>query len=132
LNTSEKVADEAPNHALARQLLGSVHIYTNRAEEGIAKCEHALDLDRNLPGAHTIIGMAKLFTGHAEESEGHVLEALRLSPRDAVAHSWMLVAGAAKLYLGCDQEAAAWLRRAVETNRNYPIAPLPPWPISAR
>ena len=34
----------------------------------------------------------------------------------------MIVAGAAKLYLGRDRGAAAWLRRAVETNRNYPLA----------
>ena len=70
---------------------------------------------------HLCGGCSRL-QGHAEKTESHVLEALRLSPRDTVAHSWMLVAGAAKPYLGRDQEAAAWLRRAVETNRNYPLA----------
>ena len=34
----------------------------------------------------------------------------------------MLVAGIAKLYLGSDEEAASWLRRAIETNRNFPLA----------
>ena len=88
----------------------------------IAKCEHALGLDRNLADAHVRIGIAKLFTGAAEETESRVLEALRLSPRDAAAYDWILCAGAAKLYLGRDEEAAAWLRRSVETNPNYPLA----------
>jgi tetratricopeptide (TPR) repeat protein len=117
-----KVLSLAPNHALAHVVSGGVHIYTNRAEEGIAKCEHALRLDRNLVNAHPTIGMAKIFTGRAEDTESHVLEALHLSPRDTQAHGWMLVAGVAKLYLGSDEEAATWLRRAIETNRNFPIA----------
>ena len=117
-----KVLLLAPNHALANYVLGGIHIYTNRAAVGIAKCEHALRLDRNLASAPPIIGMAKLFTGRAEDTENHVLEALRLSPRDTQAPRWMLAAGVAKLYLGRDEEAATWMRRAVETNQNYPLA----------
>jgi Flp pilus assembly protein TadD len=69
-----------------------------------------------------MIGVAKLFTGRSEEAESHVLEALRLSPRDTFANGWMFIAGAAKLYLGRDEEAVAWLRRSTETNQNYPLA----------
>jgi tetratricopeptide (TPR) repeat protein len=29
---------------------------------------------------------------------------------------------AAKLYLGRDEEAIAWIRRGIERNRNYPVA----------
>jgi tetratricopeptide (TPR) repeat protein len=50
-NALTKVLSLAPNHALAQYLLGRVHIHTNRAAEGIAKCEHALRLDRNLAAA---------------------------------------------------------------------------------
>ena len=32
------------------------------------------------------------------------------------------IAGLAKLLLGADAEAVAWLRRALEANRNYPVA----------
>ena len=70
---------------------------TNRAAEGMTKCEHALALDRNLADAHAMIGLAKYFTGRAEETESHVLEALRLSPRDTVAYRWMNIVGFAKL-----------------------------------
>jgi TolB-like protein/class 3 adenylate cyclase/Tfp pilus assembly protein PilF len=117
-----KVLSLAPDHALAQYQLARIYIHTNRAAEGMAKCEHALRLDRNLATAHSTIGAAKIFSGRVEETESHVLEALRLSPRDTLAHAWMFVAGAAKLYLGRDKEGAAWMRRSIETNQNYPIA----------
>jgi TolB-like protein/class 3 adenylate cyclase len=117
-----KVLSSAPNHALAQNILGLVHIFTNRAAEGIAMCEHALALDRNLADAHSWIGMAKVFIGRAEETESHVLEALRLSPRDTYAYTWMFHAGIAKVFLGRDEEAAVWLLRSVEANRNHALS----------
>jgi TolB-like protein len=114
-----KVLSLAPNHAWAQNILGAVYIWTNRAAEGIARCEHALALDRNLARAHAAVGFAKYFTGRAEETESHVLEALRLSPRDTNAYTWMLAGGIAKLYLGRDEEAAVWLLRSIEANRNH-------------
>ena len=117
-----KVLSLAPNHANAQLLLGALYIYTNRAAEGITKCEHALAFDRNLARAHSMIGFAKLFIGRAEETESHVLETLRLSPRDTSANGWMVMAGVAKLYLGRDEEAAVWLLRSIDTNRNHPTS----------
>jgi hypothetical protein len=58
-----------------------------------------LALDRNLANAHFSIGVGKTFIGRAEETEGHIVEALRLSPRDPTAHVWMNNAGLAKLFL---------------------------------
>ena len=46
-----------------------VDIFTKRAPEGIAECEHALALDRNLASAHALIGFGKIFIGRAEETE---------------------------------------------------------------
>jgi tetratricopeptide (TPR) repeat protein len=87
---------------------------------GIAKCEHALALDRNLAYAHAFIGIGKIFIGRAEETELHIAEALRLSPRDTMAYVWMTIAGTAKRHLGVWEEAVAWFRRAIEANRNFP------------
>ena len=103
-------------------ILGGIYILTNRAVQGIAECEHALALDRNLARAHGAIGFAKVLMGRAAETEGHVLEALRLSPRDMGANLWMHFTGAAKLHLVADAEAVAWLRRSIESNRNLPPA----------
>ena len=60
--------------------------------------------------------------GRAEETEAHIAEALRLSPRDTIAYIWMSTAGSAKLQLGSYEQAIAWFRRAIEANRNYPPA----------
>ncbi|HEY3680030.1 MAG TPA: adenylate/guanylate cyclase domain-containing protein [Bradyrhizobium sp.] len=112
----------APQHAGAHLALGAVQMFTNRAAQGIAACERALALDHNLADAHGCIGMAKYFVGRPEEAEAHIKEALRLSPRDVHAYRWMQFVGIAKAQLGADAEAADWLRRSIEANRNFPLA----------
>jgi tetratricopeptide (TPR) repeat protein len=106
---------------MAHQVLGLIQISTNRTAQGIAECERALALDRNVAMAHGAIGLAKYNMGRGEETECHVQEALRLSPRDTSAYRWMMYAGFAKLLLGADEEAVARLRRSVEMNRNLPL-----------
>jgi TolB-like protein len=117
-----KALSSVPDHVGGHSLLGFVEIVTKRAAEGIAECEHALQLDRNLAAAHFSIGLAKVFIGRAEETEAHIAEALRLSPRDTMAYIWMTTAGSAKLHLGSYEQAVAWFRRAIEANRKYPPA----------
>ena len=107
------------DHALGHMLLGLVEIVTKRAAEGIDKCEYALALDRNLVHAHSYIGLGKILTGRPEETEAHIGDALRLSPRDTMAYVWMSVAGIAKNAAGSYEQAVAWSRRAIEANRNY-------------
>jgi tetratricopeptide (TPR) repeat protein len=117
-----KALSLAPNHAVAHHLLGTIQISTKRAPQGMAECERALVLDKNLASAHAYIGVAKYFTGYAEDTEVHVHEALRLSPRDTNAYTWMSIAGLGKLQLGAHEDAIARFRRALEMNRNYPLA----------
>jgi tetratricopeptide (TPR) repeat protein len=79
-----------------------------------------LELDRNLADTHSVIGFGKIFISRAEETEAHIVEALRLSPRDTMAYAWTTIAGSAKNHLGRYEQAVAWCRRAIEANRNYP------------
>ena len=116
-----KALSSVPNHARAHLILGAVYLWTKRAAEGIAECEHALALDRNLANAYSTIGLGKVFIGRAEETEAHVAEALRLSPRDTLAYNWMTFAGIAKARLGSWEQAVAWCSRAIEANRNHPL-----------
>jgi TolB-like protein/class 3 adenylate cyclase len=111
----------APQHALAHGVLGLIQIQTNRAAQGIAECERALALDRNLAVAHGWMGIAKVYLGLPAETEAHVQEALRLSPRDTSVCRWMMFVGVAKLLLGADADAVAWLRRSIETYRDFPL-----------
>jgi TolB-like protein/class 3 adenylate cyclase len=117
-----KALSSVPDHAVGHMWLGLVYIWTKRASEGIAKCEHALALDRNLARAEGAIGFGKINIGRAEETEAHIAEALRLSPRDTTAFVWMTHVGLAKNLLGSWEQAVAWCRRAIEANPNYPRA----------
>ena len=117
-----RILSLAPNHAFAHLVLGYVQIFTNRVTQGIAEAERALALDRNLANAHAFIGAGKTFAGRAEETEAHVQDALRLSPRDSHAYQWIASMAATKLNLGAAAEAAQWARRAIEANRNFPLA----------
>jgi TolB-like protein len=117
-----KALSAVPDHAGGHRWLGFVELWTKRAAEGIAQSEHALELDRNLADAHVAIGLGKIYIGRAEETEAHIVDALRLSPRDTMAYSWMAAAGLAKLHLGNYPQAIAWFRRALEGNRNYSFA----------
>jgi TolB-like protein/Flp pilus assembly protein TadD len=115
-----KALSLVPDHPRGHMWLGLVNIWTKRAAEGIAKCERALELDRNLADAHGNIGFGKIFIGRAEETEAHIAEGLRLSPRDTYAYIWMGRAGLANLYLGRWEQAIGWYRRSIEANRNFP------------
>jgi TolB-like protein/Tfp pilus assembly protein PilF len=115
-----KALSMAPQHALAHGVLGLIQIHTNRANDGIAECERAVALDRNLAVAHGWIGIAKVFLGRFAETEAHVQEAIRLSPRDIFFFRWMMFVGLAKLYSGADAEAVVWLGRSIEHDRNFP------------
>jgi TolB-like protein len=116
-----KALSMSPRHARAHMFLGGVQISTKRATQGIRECERALALDRNLAHAHGLIGVAMAFIGRGAETEAHIQEAFRLSPRDTDGFRWMHYAALAKQILGEDAEAVVWLRRSLETNRNFPI-----------
>lgn len=128
LNAAEKALTEvlsvAPEHPEAHLFMGLIQLHTNRNAQGIASCERALALDRNLALAHGFIGLGKFQAGRGEETEAHILEALRLSPRDSYAFVWVFFAGLAKLYLGGEEEAVARFHRSLEMNRNFPLAHL--------
>ena len=117
-----KALSLAPNHPWAHTWMGLVYLHTNRGLQAIAEAERALALDQNLAHAQAgVLATAKISVGHAEETEGHVQEGIRLSPRDSNIYIWGMLGGLAKLYLGEDEAAVAWLRRSVEANRNFPL-----------
>jgi tetratricopeptide (TPR) repeat protein len=119
---STKALSLAPNHAVAHMALGTALMCTKRVAQGIAEFERALALNLNSATAHSLIGYAKYLLGRGAETEAHIIEALRPSPRDTHAHRWLVWVGFSKVALNADTEAAAWLRRGLETNRNYPAA----------
>jgi tetratricopeptide (TPR) repeat protein len=111
-----------PDHARCHWALGNVQIFTKRAAEGIVECEHALALDGNIASAHSSIGVGKIFLGLHAEAEAHVMAALRLSPRDRAAYTWLNFIAFSRNQLGLYEEAVLWCRRSIEANRNYALA----------
>ena len=112
----------APNHPRAHMLLGAVQIQTDRTANGIAGLQRSLALDRNLADAHAFIGLGKYQQCQSEEVEGHIREALRLSPRDTRAFLWFMFVGLGKLGIKADREAVDWFRRSLEANRNHALS----------
>jgi tetratricopeptide (TPR) repeat protein len=109
-----------PDSANAHCAMGVLRMYSNRADQGIGQCERALAIDRNFAVAHGWLGMAKFFAGRNEETEAHILEAMRVSPRDTRLPYWMHYVGVAKFGAGRDEEALRWLNRSIDLNRNWP------------
>ena len=115
-----KLRSQWPNDARVHYWISRVKVDTNRGAEGIAEAERALALDPNLASAHALIGLAKLWNGHPEETEAYELEALRVSPHDTDANVWTAYIALSRLFLGNDEEALAMYRRAFDINQNYP------------
>jgi TolB-like protein/class 3 adenylate cyclase/tetratricopeptide (TPR) repeat protein len=113
-----KALSLAPQHARAHMFLGVVQMYTNRTAQGIAECEQALALDRNLADADGWIGFGKFHSGQATEAEAHIREAFRLSPRDTYSYRWLMFLAFVKLLENADVEAVVCLRRSLEANHN--------------
>jgi tetratricopeptide (TPR) repeat protein len=113
-----KALATAPSNPRAHLYMGQVLCATNRAARGIGEYERAFALDLNLAAARAAMGLAHVFIGRAEETEAHVREAMRLSPRDTILHNWFLHAGYAKACLGEYEAAVGWLRKSIDANRN--------------
>ena len=88
-----KALSIAPEKASGHLCLGVVHIYTNRAAQGIAELERALAIDRNLAAAHAYIGIGPKLSWPRRRDASHIEDALRLSPRDTAVYLWRTFAG---------------------------------------
>jgi tetratricopeptide (TPR) repeat protein len=119
-----KALSLAPGNAAAHAAMGMLYNFSSRAESGIAQFERALAINRNLAAPHYGVALAKYSLGRPEETEAHVREALRLSPHDMLAFTWLATVGFSNFNVGKDEEAIVWLRRSIETNRNYSVAHL--------
>lgn len=112
----------APNDALVHCVRATVLQLLRMPEGALRECELAIALDRNLAEAHGYAGLMKLLLGRAEETEAHVVEAMRLSPHDPLLNRWHMYIGSAALFLGRLDQAVDALRRSVELNPDFGLA----------
>jgi tetratricopeptide (TPR) repeat protein len=114
-----KALRSAPNNALAHYARATVLLCMRAPERALREFELAISLDPNLALAHAYAGFMKLLLGRPEETEAHVAEAMRLSPRDPQLSHWYFYLGAADLYLGRADAAVEPLQKAVELHSNH-------------
>jgi TolB-like protein/Tfp pilus assembly protein PilF len=109
----------APGNAEAHVACGRVLLARRAPERALREFQLAIGLDGNLAVAHAYLGHIELFLGRAAETEGHVREAMRLSPRDPLLFLWHYFIGVADLYLGRVAHGIESLRKSVEINPNW-------------
>jgi TolB-like protein len=107
------LAPDNPSVRLCRaQLLGML----GRPEEALWEYESVEGFVRSRPTAHAHLGLLKLLLGRTEETEAHVVAAIKLSPHDPWTGQWYFYLGVADLYLGRTERALPFLRRSVSAN----------------
>ena len=111
-----------PDSADAHVTYGTVLFAQRVPERALREFQLALEIDSNLAVAHAYLGVMKYVLGRAGESEGHVKEAMRLSPRDPLLFYWQFVTGLADFYLGQLDRGIESLRKSVEIYPNWPLA----------
>ena len=93
---------------------GRLHAARGAPERALREFNLAKSLDPNCPFPHAWMGLMKIYVGRAEETEGHVAEALRLSPNDPVRAFWYQYLGIADHHLGRLERAVDHLWHSIE------------------
>jgi tetratricopeptide (TPR) repeat protein len=114
-----RVLSQSPNNAWAHLWMGRVLAQTNRQAQAIEELNRALTLNPNLASAQAVIGIAKLYEGHPEETESHVQEALHASPRDTDADVGWRLWPSPSCISALRRTRSILYRRSIELNRNY-------------
>ena len=116
-----KASELAPLTARMHFCRSALLVALRAPEQALREIELATSLDRNLPYVHMRAGWVKIFLGRAEEAEGHVNQAMRLSPRDRLLGNWYGILGLADLHLGRIDKAVDRLGKSVEIAPNLEL-----------
>jgi TolB-like protein len=119
---AKKALALAPDSADAHLTYGTV-LFAMRAPEGaLREFESAVSLDGNLATAHAYLGLMKVLLGRPRETRAHIMEAMRLSPRDPLLFLWHFFLGVADIHLRRVVRALESLRKSVEINPNWGLS----------
>jgi len=108
-----------PQSAEVRYTRGNLLMLDGKHAEAIDEYRLALDLNPSFSHAYSRIGLAKLELGLLAEAVEPVLKALRLSPREFRTSLCYLYLGIAAFHLERDDEATAWLKKAIVADSRY-------------
>jgi TolB-like protein/DNA-binding winged helix-turn-helix (wHTH) protein len=126
LRLGEQAADRAyalePNRSTVLGARGFILSLQGRGEEALVMVERHLAVNRNDATAWFRLCYTFATLGRQEEAIKACHEAIRLSPRDPALAGFYVVLAAAHLYLGRDDEALAWARKATSAQPTFAIA----------
>ena len=112
----------APDSATVRCSYGTVLWAMGLPDRALREFELAINIDRNLAVAHAYAGWMKFYLGRFAETETHVAEALRLSPRDPLLFQWRYFVGSADFCVGRTVRGVSALRQSIELNAQWPFS----------
>lgn len=109
-----------PRQVRGHYVRGMANQNRRRFDEAAAEYDLVIEAAPNFAVAYRRRGTVKILTGRPAEGAADVLEAIRISPRDAYVDRWYASLGIAALMQGRDEEAVGHLVRARAANSNYP------------
>lgn len=108
------------NSALAHISLGTVHIWAEQTDLGLAEAEIALQLNPNFALAAMAVGNRLDLVGRCEEGVAQMERGLALNPRDPNRARYMAYLSRAFISLGDYRVAADWARKATLLRPDFP------------
>jgi adenylate cyclase len=108
--------------ALAHMSLGTMHIWAEETDLGLAEAQIALQLNPNFAHAAMAVGNRLDLVGRGEEGVAQMERGLALNPRDPIRWRYMAYLSRAYISLGDYQLAADWARKAALLRPDLPEA----------
>lgn len=118
LDLVDRVLSKNPASASAHRTKGAILLF-GHPEEAMAEYDAALEIDPNNPAVYAAKTITLIVTGRAREAFSPLQLALRLSPRDPLAHLWRYWLCHAHLHLHQYGESIEECRRSVNLNNLY-------------
>jgi TolB-like protein/Flp pilus assembly protein TadD len=111
-----------PNDPRIRFGRAAVLLGKRLPEHALREIGVAISAASELPWLHASVGELKIFVGCAEETDEHVMEAIRLSPCDPLLGAWYCTLGVADLHIGRLDHAVRRLQKSVDLHPAFEIS----------
>ena len=119
LRTAQQAVALDNRNAFAYVALGQAHASNGQIAVAISDYKEAIRINPSYALARSLLGSCLSRSGKAEEAIPHLEFAIRLSPSDPGIAMFYARLAAAHLYVGQNETAVEWGRRAVQKNASW-------------
>jgi adenylate cyclase len=103
-----------PEDAAGHAVLAAAECFGGKRDAGLARFEHATELNPSLPGAQHGLGVEYRHVGRLDAATFHLEHAIRLSPHDFMAHAFHAALGTVDLMRGDFERALTRATKSIE------------------